>query len=187
MNKIQEVKQRVDIIEVAKYFGLNLDRANKCKCIWHKENTASLSFSKSKQIFKCFGCDVSGDCITLVSKLLNINAYEAAKTINDVFHLGVDFGKPTTNYELNKYTQKRDAEKRFIKWENQTFQLLCDYLHSLNKIELYQEQDTLDYFIDLFIYGTKEEKLWFKKTEKGWCEHIESRLRRTNIGGKSTV
>lgn len=56
MNQIQEVKQRADIIKVAKYFGLNLNRANKCKCLWHRENTASLSFSQSKQIFKCFGC-----------------------------------------------------------------------------------------------------------------------------------
>lgn len=56
MNQIQEVKQRADIMKVAKYFGLNLNRANKCKCLWHKENTASLSFSQSKQIFKCFGC-----------------------------------------------------------------------------------------------------------------------------------
>lgn len=55
-NKIKMVKDRADIIKVAQYFGLNLNKANMCKCLWHKENTASLSFSQSKQIFKCFGC-----------------------------------------------------------------------------------------------------------------------------------
>ena len=73
MNKIQEVKQRVDIIKVAEYLGLNLNRAKQCKCIWHNEKTASLSFSQSKQIFKCFGCGQSGDVITLTSKLSSIN------------------------------------------------------------------------------------------------------------------
>lgn len=187
MNKIQEVKERADIIKVAEYFNLNLNRANKCKCIWHKENTASLSFSQSKQIFKCFGCDTTGDCITLVSKLLKVNAYESAKTINNIFHLGVDFGQTTTLYELNKYKQKRDARKQFIKWENNTFQLLCDYLHSLDIIEKYQQQDTIDYFIDLFIYGTEEEKIWFKKSEERWCKQIESRLRRNNARRISTL
>lgn len=93
MNKIQEVKQRVDIIKVAQYLGLNLNRANKCNCIWHKEKTGSLSFSQSKQIFKCFGCGEGGDCITLVSKTLNINSYESAKLLNEAFGLGIDFRK----------------------------------------------------------------------------------------------
>lgn len=116
----------------------------------------------------------------MVSNLLHINAYESAKTINDIFHLGVDFGQPTVKYELNRYKQKQEAKKQYKKWENKTFQLLCDYLHSLNKIQLYQEQDKLDYFIDMFIYGTDEDKLWFKKTNEGWCKQIERKLGRTD-------
>lgn len=93
MNKIQEVKERVDIIKVAQYLGLNLNRANKCNCVFHKEKTPSMSFSQSKQIFKCFGCGEGGDCISLVSKILNINAYESAKLLNETFGLGIDFRK----------------------------------------------------------------------------------------------
>lgn len=93
MNKIQEVKQRVDIIKAAQYLGLDLNRANKCVCPFHKEKTASLSFSQSKQIFKCFGCGESGDAITLVSKILNLNAYESAKLLNQAFGLWIDFRK----------------------------------------------------------------------------------------------
>jgi len=62
MNKLQEVKDRIDIISVAEYFGLKLDRAYKCICPFHKENTASMSFSKSKQIYKCFGCGKGRRC-----------------------------------------------------------------------------------------------------------------------------
>lgn len=178
MNKIQEVKQRADIIKVAEYFNLNLNRAHKCKCVWHKEDTASLSFSQSKQIFKCFGCDIGGDCITLVSNLLHINAYEAAKTINDIFHLGINFGQPTAKYELNRYKQKQESKEQFKQWEIRTFKLLCDYLHSLNKVEKYQQEPMIDYFIEIFIYGTDEDKLWFKKTEERWCKQIESSFRR---------
>lgn len=179
MNKIQEVKQRVDIIKVAQYLGINLNRANKCNCLWHKEKTASLSFSQSKQIFHCFGCGESGDCIALVSKLLNINAYEAAKQINNIFSLGVDFGQPTSNFELNRYKQIRQAKENFKKWHNKTLQLLCNYLHSLQGIEKSQKQETIEYYIDLLIFGTEEDWLWFKKTEERWCKEIERKIRRT--------
>lgn len=178
-NKIKMVKDRVDIIKVAQYFGLSLNKANKCNCIWHKEKTASLSFSKSKQIFHCFGCGIGGDVITLVSKLLNINAYESAKQINNIFSLCVDFEKPTSNFEMNKYKQIQQAKENFKQWENKTFQLLCDYLHSLKGIEKYKEREKIEYFIDIFIYGTEEDWLWFKKTEERWCEKIEQRVRTT--------
>lgn len=57
MNLIKEVKNRVDIVKVAKYYGIQLNRAGKCKCPFHLENTASFSISQSKQIWHCFGCD----------------------------------------------------------------------------------------------------------------------------------
>lgn len=177
MNKIQEVKKRADIIKVAQYFGLKLNRANKCNCVFHEEKTASMSFSQSKQIFKCFGCGVAGDCITLVSKLLNINAYEAAKQINSMIGLGVDFEGRTTSYEFNKYKQIQEAKERFKKWHNDTLQLLCDYLHSLNKIEKMQQGEIIEYYIDLLIFGTEEDWLWIKKTEEGWCKQIERGIR----------
>lgn len=180
MNKIQEVKQRADILKVAQYFNLQLNRANKCVCPFHKEKTASFSISQSKQIFHCFGCGVGGDCITLVSKLLNINAYESAKQINNIFALGIDFGRKTSSNEVNKYLQLQKAKERFKSWHNKTIQLLCDYLHSLEGIEKLQQEEVIQYYIDLLIYGTEEDLLWFKKTEERWCKEIEQKFRRKN-------
>ena len=177
MNKIQEVKERTDILKVAQYFNLNLNRANKCVCPFHKEKTASLSFSQSKQIFKCFGCGESGDVITLVSKILNLNAYESAKQLNQIFGLGIDFGQATSSFEVNKYKQKQQAKERFHKWYNQTLQMLCDYLHTLRGIEKLQRDEIVEYYIDLLIQGTEEDWLWFKKIEERWCKDIEQQLR----------
>ena len=179
-NKIKMVKDKADIIKVAQYLGLNLNRANKCNCVFHKEKTASMSFSQSKQIFKCFGCGEGGDCISLVSKILNINAYESAKQINSILGLGIDFGKRTSNYELNKYRQIQEAKERFKIWHNETLQLLCDYLHSLEGVKRLQEDNIVEYYIDLLIFGTEEDWLWFKKTEEGWCKKIERRIRTEN-------
>lgn len=178
MNKIQEVKQRVDIIKVAEYLGLNLNRAKQCRCIWHNEKTASLSFSQSKQIFKCFGCGQAGDVITLTSKVLNINALESAKQLNQIFGLGIDFGRVTSNYEFNQYKQRQQAKEKFLKWHNKTLQMLCDCLHNLKGIEKLQQQEIIEYYIDLLIYGTEEDWLWFKKKEEGWCKKVEREMGR---------
>lgn len=56
MDKIHEVKSKIDIIKVAEYFNLNLNRSHMCLCVFHKEKTPSLSISREKQIWKCFGC-----------------------------------------------------------------------------------------------------------------------------------
>lgn len=123
---------------------------------------------------------IGGDCITLVSKLLNINAYESAKQINNIFLLGVNFKGYTSKYEVNRYKQIQEAKERFKIWHNKTIQLLCDYLHSLKRIEKLQEQEKIEYFIDLLIFGTEEDWLWFKKTEERWCIEIERKLRAKN-------
>lgn len=180
-SKIQEVKERADIVKVAEYFRLGLNRANKCVCPFHKEKTASFSISKEKQIFKCFGCDKSGDVISLVSELLHINAYQAAEQINCIFNLGVDFNRKTSSIEIERWHQKQKAKEAFKKWENETFQLLCDYFRFLedkNDEETFQEIAKVEYYVDLFIYGTESEKLQFWKLNKKVVNKIAGRLRR---------
>ena len=183
MNKIQEVKQKVDIIDVAEYFGI---KKKQC-CPFHNEKTPSFYVSQSKQIFKCFGCGEGGDCITLVSKLLNINAYESAKKINNIFSLEINFNGYTSKYEVNRYKEIKKAKERFKEWHNKTIQLLCDYLHSLKGVEKLQQESVVQYYIDLLIFGTDEDWLWFKKTEERWCKEIERKLKSKNIERQSTV
>lgn len=119
-----------------------------------------------------------GDCITLVSKLLNINTYESAKQINNILGLGIDFGKQISNNEINRYKQIQQAKERFKKWHNETLQMLCDYLHSLNGIEKYQKQDIVEYYIDLLIFGTEEDWLWFKKNNTDYIKNIKCTLKK---------
>lgn len=196
MSLIREVKERANIVKVAELYGLKLNRAYKCVCPFHKEKTASLSISPQKQIWKCFGCGKGGDSISLVSELLNINALEAAKSINYTLGLGLDPNQKSNYFEINKYKNKQKTEEIFKQWENKTFQLLCDYLHLLWKwekekapknmeedpddlfVEAMHNKDYIDYLIEnIFINGTNEDKIWFWKNEKKVVRRIESRVR----------
>ena len=196
MSLIREVKERANIVKVAELYGLKLNRAYKCVCPFHKEKTASLSISPQKQIWKCFGCGKGGDSISLVSELLNINALEAAKSINYTLGLGLDPNQKSNYFEINKYKNKQKTEEIFKQWENKTFQLLCDYLHLLWKweeekapknmeedpddlfVEAMHNKDYIDYLIEnIFINGTNEDKIWFWKHEKKVVRRIETRVR----------
>lgn len=119
--------------------------------------------------------------------MLNINAYESAKQINNIFSLGVSFNCYTSKYEVNRYKQIQEAKERFKKWHNETIQMLCDYLHSLKGVKKLQQESIVQYYIDLLIFGTEEDWLWFKKTEERWCKKIERKLGARNVERESTL
>ena len=158
---------------------MELTRNNIVRSI-EKEQHRFLFHNQSK-FLNVLVVGVAGDCITLVSKILNINAYESAKQINDIFSLGVDFGQPTSNFELNRYKQIQQAKEEFKRWHNKTLQMLCDYLHSLKGIKKLQKQEMVEYYIDLLIFGSEKDCLWFKKTEERWCREVGERYRTKNI------
>ena len=44
--------------------------------------------------------------------------------------------------------------------------------------EKLQQQNIVEYYIDLLTLGTEEDWLWFKKTEERWCKEIERTMAR---------
>ena len=190
MDIFKEVRERANILEVCNVLGIRLNKNYKAICPFadHNEKTASFSISPSKNIFCCFGCGKKGNSITLVQKLLNISPLESAKYINYHLHLGLDPNQKASYFEINKYKEKRKTEEMFKKWELQTFILLTDYLHYLWKweeiadfendlfVEALQEKEKVQYFIDIFIEGTTEDKIWFYKHEKKLVKRIKTKL-----------
>lgn len=180
MDVFKYIKEHTDIIKVCEILGIKLNRQYKANCPFHKEKTPSFSVSPAKQIWKCFGCDDGGDVISLTAKLFNISPLDACKYLNDIFSLQLDLKGSMTKITTNKYKQKQESIEKFKIWENKTFQMLCDYLHSLKGIAKYQEKDKIEYYIDLFIFGTDEDKLWFKKVNQRKVQEIERELRKRN-------
>lgn len=53
----------------------------KGNCPFHNERTPSFMVSDAKGIFKCFGCDVSGDVITFIQKIENTDFKGAVRVL----------------------------------------------------------------------------------------------------------
>ena len=110
MNIFIEIKNRVDIVDVAKRYGIKLNSSLKAKCPLHNEKTASFKIYKNTQTFKCFGCGVGGDVVNLISKLCDVRPKRAAEIIDSDYGLNL-FDKPIkmSRYEQIIMAQKKEA------------------------------------------------------------------------------
>ena len=80
---IDEIKSRCDIVDViSDYMQLKSSGSNYTGlCPFHSEKTGSFMVSKSKQIYKCFGCNAGGDVISFVMRYENVDFMDAVKIL----------------------------------------------------------------------------------------------------------
>ena len=80
----QSVKQQADIVKVIEgYVRLRKAGATNYSglCPFHKEKSPSFSVHAVRQFFHCFGCGVSGDVFTFVSKMESVSFPEAVRIV----------------------------------------------------------------------------------------------------------
>lgn len=82
-SKIEEIKNRVDIVEfVSEYLTLKKAGRNFTGlCPFHQEKTPSFTVNREKQIFYCFGCGEGGNVITFLMKIADKTFPEAIKDL----------------------------------------------------------------------------------------------------------
>ncbi len=85
---VDSVKSKIDIGEViGKY--IHLDRYNKARCPFHKDNNPSFSVNPKGQYFYCFGCGVGGDVIKFIQLYEKIPFIESLKKCADTAGISV--------------------------------------------------------------------------------------------------
>lgn len=75
MNELEEIKNKIDIVEyIGKYVPLKQAGRNfKGCCPFHNEKTPSFMVSPEKQIFHCFGCGKGGDIFTFTEEIEGVD------------------------------------------------------------------------------------------------------------------
>jgi DNA primase len=106
MDEVQQVKDRIDIVEVMGE-TLKLARAGKnfkALCPFHGEKSPSLVISPDRQIWHCFGCNKGGDVFTFLMEFDKIDFSEALKEL--AAKAGVTLSKPVYQTQAE---QKKDV------------------------------------------------------------------------------
>lgn len=141
MSIFENIKQSLNLVDVARYYGIEVSRSGFTSCLFHNERTPSLKLYDDH--FHCFGCGKSGDVIALIAQRLNISQFETAKLLMNEFHLSQE------EMKLNEVPQ---VQRTYSEWERQTIRLLNQYRDYLQHFEkLYSPKSPDEPIHDLFV------------------------------------
>ena len=107
-HSIEQLKSACNVVDVVnQYVKLKKDGVNLVACCpFHNEKSPSFKVSQTKNIYKCFGCGVSGDSIDFVMRHKNINYIEAVKNLAEFYKITLEEEIP-----VEKRTYKRPEPK----------------------------------------------------------------------------
>ena len=184
-NLFNEVKERLNLIEAAQYYGVQPNKSGFVNCLFHKEKTPSLKLYPAH--FHCYGCGKHGDIITLTTQLFTLPPFQAAQKLAQDFHIirgnGYQKMKPRISEQLKYYQQEQrvyDLLNRYClflekcredynpKTPDEDFHPL--FIESLMKYEQY------NYYRDIFITGTENERCDFMKYAAKEIADLEERF-----------
>lgn len=117
-NIADEIKSRCNIVDIVGRY-VELKRAggsHKGLCPFHNEKTPSFVVSESKQFFYCFGCGASGDVISFLMKIENIDFHTAISKLAEEYRIEMDkFGYRNDGKKNQIYEMNREAAIFFYK------------------------------------------------------------------------
>ena len=185
MSIYETVKEQLDLRTVAERYGID-SRNGMTACIFHDDRNPSMKLYQDH--FFCFGCGACGDVTALTAKLFGISQAEAAQK------LAADFG----------IAEVHNTEKSSIKTkltvigerqrEQEAFRVLCDYCHLLRSArtelapksenepfhplfaESLQHLDEYEFYCDIFISGSKEERTEFMNERRNLLNELKRKL-----------
>ena len=199
MNLFETVKACVTVPDAAKRYGVRADRHGMALCPFHEDRHPSLKLNPD--YFYCYGCGATGDVTDLVSRLLGLRPYDAARKLSEDF--GIDPDKPVPEAS---YAKPRHPLTAMIREDERYCQrVLCDYLHLLEDwkeryapksmeegpderfVEACRMKDTVEYLADVLTVGSLEVRVAAVKDlmADGRIGALEEKVRRarTEEGG----
>ncbi|GHR54607.1 hypothetical protein VN0495_14780 [Helicobacter pylori] len=116
VTNFEGLKNIVSVVSVIeKYLDLHKCGANlKACCPFHDERSASFFVSQEKNLFKCFGCGVSGDAFKFLQEFKKISFTEAIEEIASMYNYPLE-------YNNNEEKQEKERLKEVLAFANYLF------------------------------------------------------------------
>ncbi|MGL2491389.1 DNA primase [Helicobacter pylori] len=129
ITNLQPLKDRIQIMEVLEnYINLYKIGANfKACCPFHDERTASFIVSPEKNIYKCFGCGVSGDALKFLQEYKKLSFIEAVEEVAQIYNYALEY----------------ESDAKII--QNERLKEILAFANNLFKERLKKEPKALEY------------------------------------------
>ena len=107
-----EIKSRVKMPELLRYYGIEVDRKKIISCTLH--NGTDKNFGVKYDYIHCFVCNESEDQIGFVQKYFSLSFADSVSKINTDFSLGLPIGE-----QIDKRRQTDIARQSFLRKQEQ--------------------------------------------------------------------
>lgn len=190
-NIFDELKCRLFMSDVARFYGLEINRAGFAACPFHPDNTPSLKIYEEH--YYCFGCGAHGDVTDFTARLFRISQYDAAVKLN------ADFGLHLTDQQSIPMQQTVSPEVACRNWLHSAERILNEYLNMLCRWQMEYAPKTPDeklhphfvesltkmeqyrYLYDRIRFGTESEKRRLYLTEHETLKKLAERMNRLTV------
>lgn len=134
--KIQEVRERVDMIALVQRHGVSLKksgRSYKGLCPFHQEKSPSFYVWADEKRFKCFGCQAGGDAISFVQRLLGKPFVDTVQDLAKELGIDLEAAVDPAMKEKQQVKEATDFAARHFQerlWDPAAGQHAREYLRS---------------------------------------------------------
>jgi twinkle protein len=113
---MQSLKQQIDIIEYISNFVKLKTKGSTAVglCPFHNEKSPSFNVSSEKGIYKCFGCNKSGDIIQFVMEHDNKSYFEAIKYLANKYNIELDNNSKTYEKPVPRLTKLSEQSLKYF-------------------------------------------------------------------------
>ena len=129
MDIAHDIKSRLQMNEVAEYYGFAISRSGFMRCPFHDEKTASLKIYSDDGGWHCFGCGAGGTVIDFAMRLHGLGFYPACELLNREFRLGLPIGEELSYREQKAVQRDIRARKERRRIEKAEKERLTDNYH----------------------------------------------------------
>lgn len=133
----EEIKEQRSIKQELEVHGIHVDRAGFCRCIFHKEKTASMKIYSESNSFYCFGCQKSGDVFDIVMQLNGVNFNDAFAMLGGTRERMADGARLRQRFRKSRRNNVQDRRKRMYDRAIKTATGCLEARKALEKCEPY--------------------------------------------------
>ncbi len=187
IKNFEGLKECIQIVEVLeRYIDLYKAGVNfKACCPFHDERTASFIVSPEKNIYKCFGCGVSGDALKFLQEYKKLSFIEAVEEVAQIYHYALEYetdAKIIQNERLKEiltfanglFKERLKNEKRALEYLTHKHALSLEMIEAYDlgfclpaDLEVLKERFSVDELISSGLFSDKNEQ----KELKCFCNY----------------